>query len=61
MVGGSQIAKVADKMEEIGVRTANEWNKLNPDAKTSRSVPIFKNALTKHFNHTGLEVEGLRR
>ena len=43
------------------VRTANEWNKLNPDAKTSRSVPIFKNALTKHFNHTGLEVEGLRR
>ena len=37
------------------VRMANEWNKVNPDAKKSRSVPIFKNALTKHFNHTGLE------
>ena len=48
------------RKHSYAVHVASDWNKLNPDAKKSTSVLIFKNALKNHFNPTGREVEGRR-
>ena len=47
------------RKNSCAVRVANEWNKLEPDTKMSRSVPALKRILTLK-NHTGREVEGPR-
>ena len=47
------------RKNSYAVRVANKWNKLDPEAKMSRSAPALKRILTLK-NLTGREVEGPR-
>ena len=47
------------RKNSFAVRVASEWNKLDPEAKKSRTAPALKRLLT-HNNFTGREVEGPR-
>ena len=45
------------RKNSYAVRVADNWNKLSHEVKTSRSVPVFKNAITSTV-YTGRAVEG---
>ena len=47
------------RKNSYAVRVASEWNKLDPEAKKSRTAPALKRLLTHNY-FTGREVEGPR-
>ena len=48
------------RKNSYAVRVADNWNKLSHEVKTSRSVPVFKNAIMPTVC-TGRQVDGHRR
>ena len=47
------------RKNSFAVRVTSEWNKLDPEAKKSRTAPALKRLLTQNY-FTGREVEGPR-